>query len=482
MPTTIDSLVVSLSLDASSFTKEQQAAMDQLRKFEEETRRSGARIEDHEKRTVSFFSSLKREAIAFAGIAIGGAAAKQFFDYVTNLDAGIGRLSKTMNMSARDLSAWQGAVKRIGGSPEAISATLSAISTDVMRTQQVGGVANIQQILGSLGGGGFSIFGQNGRLKTADQMLLDAAEALDKSGLNPGERATRLGMIQGMNQDTLNLLMKSRPEIEKMLGEERKNAPSPDDIARAEKYQDTWAKLTNSATNLGRQLVTVIGPAMTKFLDKLAETMTPEGNKRSQDYQEDLAQKGPIRRFINRWWGKDTPPSDGKTPSGSNMPKFLGALSFLETDQRDIGNAKTSAKGYFQFTDATAKDAIASGIGDPRTGTFEEQSRKAEAFIRKFHPTAAAAIERGDWATAERILAPGRWPSLPGGSQPQNPARYLAYRAQLNGGGGGVNVTNNVSVTTPTTDPHTHGKIVGDEVTKQINRSQLAINASGGSH
>jgi hypothetical protein len=114
----------------------------------------------------------------------------------------------------------------------------------------------------------------------------------------------------------------------------------------------------------------------------------------------------------------------GGSRYGGRMSGYLRRLSFLETRLRNVPNAEGSgARGYFQFMPATAKGAR-DVHGIPSVNFFSSSYRTAakatERFIRAEFPAAYAAIQRGDYETADRILGRDQgWPSLPGGSQAQ---------------------------------------------------------------
>ena len=109
-------------------------------------------------------------------------------------------------------------------------------------------------------------------------------------------------------------------------------------------------------------------------------------------------------------------------------------LAYLETRIRNIPNAEGSpGRGYFQAFPAFSSEAIAATGIDPRDSNYERSAQSAWGWIVKHRPAAAAAIRRGDYDTADRILRP-TWPSLPGGSQAQpeqvqrEARRYLRSR------------------------------------------------------
>lgn len=141
--------------------------------------------------------------------------------------------------------------------------------------------------------------------------------------------------------------------------------------------------------------------------------------------------------------GARPPPPMGGAPVGApgplsdNWGRWLAGTSYLESDfNPSARNPNSSATGAFQFTKATAEDAIRAGLPDPRVGNYAQQADATRQFIQKFHPDAAAAIEKGDYAAADRILNK-RWSSLPGGVEMQGPGRYATRNSILGGAAGG---------------------------------------------
>ena len=123
--------------------------------------------------------------------------------------------------------------------------------------------------------------------------------------------------------------------------------------------------------------------------------------------------------------------NDGASTNWSN---WLAGQSYLETSYTPAKNPTSSATGYFQFIKGTAERATKAGLPDPRAGGYEQQSAATQAYIQKFHPDAAQAIEAGDYKKATGLLK-GEWPSLPGGSQMQGKERYNTWNQILSGQG-----------------------------------------------
>jgi hypothetical protein len=139
--------------------------------------------------------------------------------------------------------------------------------------------------------------------------------------------------------------------------------------------------------------------------------------------------------------GRNAPSPSAPVPSrvgslqgaDANWDNWLRAQAFLESPS-GAPSKLSSAKGYFQFLDGTARQALSAGLPNPQEGGYPEQASATKQFIQHFYPRAAAAINDGDYPTAVRLLAPV-WPSLPGGSQEQGPGQYAQWNKILSAGG-----------------------------------------------
>jgi hypothetical protein len=142
-----------------------------------------------------------------------------------------------------------------------------------------------------------------------------------------------------------------------------------------------------------------------------------------------IQQRGGIRRAT----GPEHPRVHGLQPN-ANRDNYLAGIAYLESDYNTRSRNSIGATGAFQFIDSTARGAERQGLPNPQRGTYQEQSAATWAWIQRNKPEAARAIERGDFATADRILN-RTWTSLPGGAEMQNARRYEERNKILQGGG-----------------------------------------------
>lgn len=266
MPTVIDSLVVTLGLDPRQFTQAQKDAIASLDKLVDTATRNANQVEAQGKKINEVFGALKREAIGILGVFLAGRGIKDFIGYMTSLDAATGRTSYTLNMSARELSAWQGAVEQTGGSASSITGTLQGLSGEMNRFMLTG-QSSLVPIINALGLG---LFDGNKNLKTAGTLLLEISDAVSK--MDPARATAFLSMIPGMNQDTVNLLIKGRAAVEGYLEAARKAGGTTKESAeQAAEFQKQMALLTRSAEDLSRTLWSLAASPLTNVLTKMRE-------------------------------------------------------------------------------------------------------------------------------------------------------------------------------------------------------------------
>ena len=205
MPTIIDSLFLELGIDVSKFSKDQQRALEKIKQFETETRKSAdkaaARVKTvgHAFRDIADETAIgasarrldtmavKLKALGQAGRVSGGVSgglgmmaeglgmllspATLALTAVTALGAGVWDFDKKMTaanatifrqaqlsgMSAKNLWAWGEAAKSVGASPTSITGGIASLQTAVTGMGIGAGSATAQLVaLARLGGVGYN--------------------------------------------------------------------------------------------------------------------------------------------------------------------------------------------------------------------------------------------------------------------------------------------------------------------------------------
>jgi hypothetical protein len=425
------------SLDPSKFERGREQIESDVKKLKEGTQRDAAETEASTKKLTEVFTGLKREFLGFLGIAVGGAAARQFFDFLVNLDASTSRLSRTLGINISELNAWSMAAKQFGGTGQEVAGTIQRLGQEIW-SFRFGVPSNLPGQLNQLG---IDAFDEKRNPKSGVQVLRDLADWADRNQMPMAGKAAFLQRVIGLDETTINMIIRGRAELEKTLATVRQSEAEMKEAGRtAEEFQKNWATIESGAINAGRAIA---GPFMRSLIDAVAKLKEWTG---LLDKKKDLSSSF----LLGEGWGTTEPeaPSGKAAPGrgGSNWGNFLSGLSFLESSQTGGGNAGSTAQGFFQFLRGTAARARSAGIADPRFGNYANQADRTKRYIEKFYPGAAAAIEKGDFKSASAALNK-EWPSLPGGSQPQSAARYSTFAQELQGGGprppggGGGNIT-----------------------------------------
>src|SRR5579862_6561617 len=107
MATVIDSLVVTLGLDASKFHAGAKQTSTDLKATTQDANAAAKQIEASGKQAAAFFGKLRNEALSLAAVFLGGMGLKALVANLTATDAATGRLSRNLGISVEALGAWE---------------------------------------------------------------------------------------------------------------------------------------------------------------------------------------------------------------------------------------------------------------------------------------------------------------------------------------------------------------------------------------
>lgn len=277
--TVIDALIITLGLDAKGF---KQGQADANRSLDDTRRRTKQLTDDEKKRntqqnqqhqnqkkqareTADNYKSMAREAAQFFGLIAGASAVKNWIVDQTQSNASLSRLSDNLQTSTETLSGWSGAVEQAGGSSKDAENTMRMLSmsmTEMMVNGQTAILPFMQQM-------GVSMVTAGNKAKPLEQILLDLAAAMEGKDRNT---AFNLGKMMGIDEGTLNLLLKGRKAVEEMLVKQKdiglvtqQNARESAELSRQ------WNEMTQKARGLGREIGGELTPVLTDVLGRLMD-------------------------------------------------------------------------------------------------------------------------------------------------------------------------------------------------------------------
>lgn len=214
----VETILVKLGLDASSYNRDTEKAIKQNDKLTKST-------EDADKNVLALGKTLAK---VFGGIA-AFAGLKNLIDDVQKLNDELYFLEKNLGMSATTLKAWQGAAAG-GGSASGMTESMKSLNM-AMNDFVIMGDTSLLPYMNSLG---VAMVDANGKLRDTDKVMLDLADSFSKMDR---EQAFSLASKMGIDEGTFNTLAQGREEMEKMIA-----------------YQKTMYKSSEQELKVSREL------------------------------------------------------------------------------------------------------------------------------------------------------------------------------------------------------------------------------------
>jgi hypothetical protein len=256
LATVIDSLLIELGLDSSKFDKAQKKSVDELRKFDEANQKTSKNIQRSSKETALGFEKARDSLISFGVAAFGASAFVSFVSTMTAGNAALGRNSQLLSLSARELDAWGGVLKSVGGTADDFQGSLQALQAGVAGIK-LGNAAILTPLarLGALG----SVDINKG---TVD--ILKLSEALKKFRETNGEQLTySLAQQLGIDKNTFMVLMQGEDAVRKLYDASYKvSGVNEKNTASAQKLQAQFGALVNTLGGVKNSIMDEVYPAL----------------------------------------------------------------------------------------------------------------------------------------------------------------------------------------------------------------------------
>jgi hypothetical protein len=248
VPTIIDSLIVTLGLDPSAYKSGSEQARADMKRTREDGRATAKELDAQGKRGAEFFGRLRGEAIALFAAFTGASGLKDFAQQILTGDAATGRLAKNIGVATGELSAWEGAATRAGGTAGDMDTAMRSLNSAFQSYMLDGTTGHDADFKGL----GVTLE----QLKSPTQTLLALADASSRIG-RP-EFVARLARI-GVPEPVINLLARGRAGVAALVEEQRKLGVVTDaDGEAAIRFQDSMAKLSSLIAGYARPVVSAL--------------------------------------------------------------------------------------------------------------------------------------------------------------------------------------------------------------------------------
>lgn len=260
MATVIDSLFIELGLDTSKFDTAQKKSIEQLRKFDEISTKTSKNTQLETKRTTEGFNKATDSLIAFGTAFVGIQGFTSFASALTTTNAALGRNANLFSMSGRELDAWGGVLKSVGGDASTFQASIQAMQSGVAGIK-LGDAAILTPLarLGALG----SIDINKGTIDI--YKLSDALKSFREAN---GEQLTfTLAQQLGMNKETFMVLEQGSGIVRNLYDENYKlSGINKVNTDQAQKLQTEWGLVSQAFTGAENKIMDHLYPSLSSLV------------------------------------------------------------------------------------------------------------------------------------------------------------------------------------------------------------------------
>lgn len=289
--TIVDALVVTLGLDASAFKRGKAEASQITKKLTAEETRAAKEIEERNKRAADSFRRLRTEVLALVSIFTAGVGIKAFTENTINSAVNLGFMAKNLQMSTRDLSAWQRAAQRAGGSAEGITAALQASQGDISKLKFGQMTEGVQWFL-RMGGSVNDLRDGNSYLLARSRIIKNMFD------IDPG-RARFVAQSMGIGDEEFNFLKQGPQAVLALVDAQKKNSAITEQQAEAAlKLKNEWLDLRDRLQYVGTTILLELMPTFEKWIGQLQKA-----SDWVADHKDDISRwleeaNGDVRKFV----------------------------------------------------------------------------------------------------------------------------------------------------------------------------------------
>jgi len=264
MATVLDSLLVRLGFDSSQVSAGLSQVNSQLTNTGATAQRTGGQLHGAGTQGAAGFASLARSAGKFLALIGGTLAIKHFIQQTTESNAALDRLSKNLGESVQGISTLSNAAELAGGTSGGLQETLKMLSMEQTK-YKLTGESGILQFLNYLG---LSLDPAMDKL----ELFMQVSDRLKARTGGDRAEAFNIGRMMGVDEGTLNLMLKSKAEIQSLM--RPGNALTATQARNASKLAEALKDLGQAEQAVGNIFVSDATPAMLGFVGAVKSVLT----------------------------------------------------------------------------------------------------------------------------------------------------------------------------------------------------------------
>lgn len=265
----IDALVITLGLDTSGYDKGRKDVTEGMKKSRENAETTAKFMEAQGKKASSFFSSIKNELLALAGVSLSAAGLTSFVKSTTAGLLNLSIQSNALGLSAKQLDGWAKSAEAAGSSAEKITGTLNNFQNAIQAYRSGDASSPIFKALALLSSDTGVTF--DPAKMNSDEMLRSVSQALQKE--RSGDRARYLAQQLGIDDATLQSI-RSGQFVNNANRFSAQSGVSNADIENAKRFNVEWTILQQKLEKVGYYIFNSLSPyidTFTKYLMELAD-------------------------------------------------------------------------------------------------------------------------------------------------------------------------------------------------------------------
>jgi hypothetical protein len=265
MPTIIDSLLVKLGLDSSEYNKGKADVEKGLKDTGKEADEAGKKLKKNAKDGADGFEKITKSVVKYLALIGSAAQVKRFVTDQIEANASLYRLSQNLNQNANDISAWSNATELAGGSADGLRGTMDMLSQSQTELQLTG-ESGLIPFFSALG---LSLTDTKGKALPVNDLLLNLADRFSKMDRTT---ANNMGRMMGIDQGTLQMLLKGRSEVQLMISRQKEyGAVTKKQAEEATRLRNAMVSSRQSFEAFGRELLSAATPALEKIFSLFAD-------------------------------------------------------------------------------------------------------------------------------------------------------------------------------------------------------------------
>lgn len=265
----VDALVITFGIDTSDFEKSRKKIDAGLKKTKDGAGETAKYMESQGKRAAAFFSSIKNELLALAGVTLSVHGITSFVKNTTQGLMDLSIQSKALGISARSLDGWAKAATAAGSSAEKITGTLGNFQNAIQAFRSGDASSPVFKALALLNADTGTTF--NPATQNAESMLRSVSVALQKE--RSPDRARYIAQMLGIDDASLQRMREGKfvSDADRFA---RGSGINDKDIENARRFNEQWTILQQKLEKTGYYIFNALSPYVdqfTKYLMQLAD-------------------------------------------------------------------------------------------------------------------------------------------------------------------------------------------------------------------